>query len=137
VKIETQVHWGLKALILTKEWYWRFKRARAIIWLPLNGEPVLTNLLIKENRKNIFVRVDELEFFFRTTKVRVYDLEDVIIIVEKATRQMSDDEDVKVETISDDTQQEEQPQTQTTSETSFSPWELVKGLQVKIGGGVE
>jgi len=134
-KVESFVHQGLKAFVLPRSWVWEFKRARAIIWLPLDGEPILTDLLIKETGDKILVRVDRLEFFFRTREVRVHDLEGVIIIMEKATRQTFDDKDVEVELVSDDTQQEEQPQT--TSEASFSPWELVKGLQIEIGGDSE
>ena len=132
-KVVGAVHWGLKALVLPSKWYWRFKRAMTIIWLPLNGEPVLTNLLIKENGKNILVRVNRPEFFFRTKKVAVYDLEGIILIREIAIVERINDEEFEVENIIDEEPaQEEHSQANSQHQPSFSPWELIQGLQIEM-----
>jgi len=139
MKVEAQVHWGLKALILPSDWYWRFKKARTIIWLPLNGEPQIVELLIKDAGKKILVRVNHPKFFFSTKKVIIYDFWSTILIREVVAVETLNNEEFEIEEVIDELPtQQSQTITQSNSQSPsqekppFSPWELVRGLQVEV-----
>jgi len=134
-KVESKVNRGLKAFILSKNWLWELKNAKAIIWLPINGEPAPVSLLVKEGGDIIFVRVNNREdFFFRTRKVKVYELDGVILIMETAIAERVNDEKVEVELVDEEASSQEEAN----HKASFSPWELLKGLNIQMpqtGGG--